>query len=210
DHDIKNHWHAHLKKGLAKTDIQPTTTSGSSSNGNSDDTTAVNGAVPKTDARYSKPPQFEHKRQRSALALLLNKLATRVTQRLGPLRPPQTLQPMPFKDNSIFFNPFSSGTVLETTPESGNAFDGVALNDIIASEFSLLSCVDGFNDWRNNNDKIVTREIQVENHSDSTTVDYYERLWDDDVIVDDDDDHMICYTMGFYDSNLFSSTDHSA
>ncbi|KAL4387460.1 hypothetical protein GQ457_09G022530 [Hibiscus cannabinus] len=153
DHEIKNHWHAHLKKQLAKTNIQPTTTSGSSSNKNSGDTTTVNATDPKTDTRCSKPQQFEHKRQRSASAVLLNKLATMVTQ-------------------------------------SGNVIGGVALNDIIASKFSSLSCVDGFNDRRNN---IVTREIQVENHSDSTTVDYYEGLWEDDLIVDDV--HMIFDTM---------------
>ncbi|KAK8510959.1 hypothetical protein V6N13_091241 [Hibiscus sabdariffa] len=189
DHEIKNHWHAHLKKLLAKTDIHPTTTSGSSSSGNSDGTT-VNPVDTKTDAECSKPHQSKPKKQRSASALLLNKLATRVTQCVGPLRPPQTLQPMPFKDNTIFLNPFSSGTVPETTPESGNVIDGVDLNDIIASEFSSLSCVD---DWRNNNDNIVTREIQVQNHSDSTTVDYYEELWEDDII--DDDVHMIFDTM---------------
>ncbi|KAK8510960.1 hypothetical protein V6N13_091240 [Hibiscus sabdariffa] len=163
--------------------------SGSSSSGNSGDTTAVNAAEPKTDTRCSKPQQFEHKRQRSASALLLNKLATRVSQCVRPLRP------MLLKNNSIFPGPFSSGTVPETTPESGNVIGGVALNDIIASEFSSLSCIDGdgFNDRRNNNGNIVTREIQVENHSDPTTVDYYEGLWEDDLIVDDV--HMIFDTM---------------
>ncbi|KAK8510961.1 hypothetical protein V6N13_091238 [Hibiscus sabdariffa] len=216
DHEIKNHWHAHLKKRLTKTDLHPTTTSSSSSSGNSDGTT-VTVADPKTGKECAKPQQSEHKRQRSASALLLNKLATRVTQCVGPLRPPQTLQPMPFNGKGIFFHPFSSYTAPETsdnditdsltTPESGNTIDGSVLNDIIASEFSSLSCVDG----QNNNDKIGTREIQVENRSDSTTVDHYEGLWEDDEIVDDDH-HMMFDTvgsLGFFYSNLFSSTDDS-
>ncbi|KAK8481504.1 hypothetical protein V6N13_037646 [Hibiscus sabdariffa] len=170
DHEIKNHWHAHLKKRLATTDIHPTTTSGSSSTGNSDGTTVDT----KTDTECTKPQQSEPKKQRSASALLLNKLATRATQCAGPLRALQTLQPMSINGKGIFSNPFSSCTVPETTSESRNAIDEGILKDIIASEFSSLSCVDGPNDRRNNNDNIVTREIQVHNHR---IVDYYEGLW---------------------------------
>ncbi|GMI69892.1 hypothetical protein HRI_000658500 [Hibiscus trionum] len=182
DQEIKNYWHAHLKKRLAKTDIHPKITSGSSSSGNSDCTT-VTSADPKTQ-------QSEPKRQRSASALLLNKLATRVTKCVGA----QTLQPMPFNGNNISIHPFLGCTVPDTpdndiagsltTPESENVIDEGVLNDIIASEFSS----------QNN------KEI----HSDSTTVDYCD--------VSFDDDHMIFDTvgmgsLGFYDCNLFSLAD---
>ncbi|GMI69893.1 hypothetical protein HRI_000658600 [Hibiscus trionum] len=188
DHEIKNHWHAHLKKRLLKTDIHPTITSSSLSSGNSD---------PKTDTECSKPQQSEPKQQRSTSALLLNKLATRITQCVGPL------QPMPFDGNHMFFHPFSSCTTPETDVTDSFTTSEFR-NDIIAPKFSSLSCADELNEAQSNNNNIVTREIQVDNYSDSTTVDYYEGLWDHDVIVDDDDHHMNFDTLGFYDSNLFS------
>ncbi|XP_039048767.1 transcription factor MYB28-like [Hibiscus syriacus] len=207
DHEIKNYWHAHLKKRLAKTCIDPTTTGRSSSSG-----TTVTAANPKTDTECVKPQPSEPKTQRSASTLLLNKLATRVTQCVG------LLQSMPFNGNGTFSQPFSSCAAAQssdnnitdslTTPETGNAIDEGVLNDITASEFSSFTCVDGINDWHNNNDKFLTGEIQVDNQSDSVTVNYYEGLWDDDAV----DDHMIFDTvgsLGFYDSNLFSSSDVS-
>ncbi|KAE8660098.1 MYB122 protein [Hibiscus syriacus] len=207
DHEIKNHWNAHLKKHLPKTRIDPTTTSGRNSRGNT-----VTAAGPKRDTECAKPQPSEPKTQRSASAVLLNKLATRVNPCVGPLRPPQTLQSMPFQ-------PFSSCTVppssdnnfidMLTKPESEKAIDEGVLNDIMVSEFSPYTCVDVLNDWQNNNESVITGEIQVDNHRDSTTVNYHERLWDDDVI----DDHMSFDTvgsLGFYDSDhLFTSRDDS-
>ncbi|KAE8711822.1 MYB122 protein [Hibiscus syriacus] len=173
DHEIKNHWHTHLKKRLPKTRIDPTTTGGSSSSG-----TTVTATGPKKITECAKPQPSETKTQRSASALLLNKLATRVTQFVGPLRVPQTLQ-------SMSFQPFSSCTVPPSssdnnftdslsTPETGKSLDEGVLNDIMASEFSSLSCVDGLINWKNNNESVVTGETQVDNQSDSTTVNYYE------------------------------------
>ncbi|KAE8711823.1 Transcription factor MYB34 [Hibiscus syriacus] len=207
DQEIKNYWHAHLKKRLPKTRIDPTMTTG----GSSSSSTTVTAGGTKTDTECAKQQPSEPKTQRSATALLLNKLATRVTQCVGP--------PRPFNGNGTFFHLFPGCTAPQssdnnnitdslTTPESGNANDEGVLNDIMACEFSSLSCFDELNNWQNNNESVVPGAIQVANHTDSTTVNYHEGLWDDDAI----DDHMIFDTvrsLGFYDSNLFSSSDDS-
>ncbi|GMI78199.1 hypothetical protein HRI_001489200 [Hibiscus trionum] len=194
DQEVKNYWHAHLKKRLANTSVDPETSIRSSSTVN-----------PQTESECAEPTT-----RRSASALLLNKLASRVTQCIGPLRASQILQqPMPFNAD-IFCDPLSSCTAPETSAhwaDNNNITDSVTLpesegvsDDIMASEFAALSCVDQLNDWENSS--TVSGQIH--------TV-FYDGLWDDDVIVDDDD-HMIFDTEGsleFYNSNLFTPADDS-
>ncbi|XWS60515.1 hypothetical protein CRYUN_Cryun07bG0042400 [Craigia yunnanensis] len=114
DNEIKNYWNAHLKKRFANMGIDPEThkpvgtTPGASSSGNS------NTSVVNTDpmiiheesatAQESEPTpqQPTSSRSTSASALLLNKLATRVTtlQCVDPLRAYQRLQPISFKSTT--------------------------------------------------------------------------------------------------------------
>ncbi|KAK8630174.1 hypothetical protein V6N13_078980 [Hibiscus sabdariffa] len=224
DNDIKNYWNSHLKKRLANTDVD---LKSSSSRGDSD-CINVTAADPTTHSECAKPTT-----PRSASALLLNKLANRVTRSIDPLQVSQTLQqPRQFNSNGdaensdMFCHPFSSCTVSESSvspadnnkyntdslvvPESGNAIDECFFNDIIAYELN-----DGQN--CNNNTNVAGQvQVQVDNPSGSAAVDYYGGIWDDDVINDDDDDDdddMIFETarsLGFYDSNnLFGSIDDS-
>nr|QST87263.1 transcription factor MYB29 [Abelmoschus esculentus] len=211
DQEVKNYWHAHLKKRLPNTSVDPATVSRSSSSENSDATT-VTTVDPQTETESAKPTT-----RRSSSALLLNKLATRITQCIGPLRDSLTLQQrMPFIFNAnaegsdIFCNPSSSCTVPETPAhwednnsnsdsvrvlESVNAIDEGVSNEMVASEFASLSCVDELKDWQNSS--TVSTQINVDDYSDSTATGFYEGLWEDDVIVDDDgDDHMIFDTEG--------------
>ncbi|XVE56904.1 hypothetical protein DITRI_Ditri04bG0048000 [Diplodiscus trichospermus] len=110
DNEVKNYWNAHLKKRLANMGIDPVThkpvgaTPGASSSANSY-TTVVNidpiiihkenATAEESEPRLQQP---KSSRSTSASALLLNKLATRVTtlQRIDPLRACQRLQPMSF------------------------------------------------------------------------------------------------------------------
>ncbi|KAK8686193.1 hypothetical protein V6N13_125220 [Hibiscus sabdariffa] len=216
DHEVKNYWHAHLKKRLVNSDVYPAADDSSSSGGNSNITT-FGTADPLTETECAKPQQSEpttqHSGSGSATALLLNKLATRVNQCIGPPRASQTLQQlMAFNVNGnsensdILCHPSSSCTVpvpesSALWAESGNAIDEDVSNDIMASEFASLSCVDELNDWQNNSTE--SGKIQVDN---------YGGLWDDDMI-DYDDEHMNFGTVGspleFYNSKLFTSTDDS-
>ncbi|KAH1114782.1 hypothetical protein J1N35_008160 [Gossypium stocksii] len=210
DNEIKNYWNAHLKKRLANMGADQVTVSGAASSSGNSDSNAV------TDTECAKP-QSEATKQRSASALLLNKLATRVTQCVGPLQASQTLQQptMPFnggaENSDIFCHRLPSSTPESTSwadnnnicnsltmPECGttNAIDerdssssaGV-LNDIVASEFASLTCVDELSDWGNTNYSIEPEEVQID-YSDSMTVGYG-GLWDDDVIVVDDNDYTV-------------------
>ncbi|XWS47999.1 hypothetical protein CRYUN_Cryun13aG0034200 [Craigia yunnanensis] len=109
DNEIKNYWNAHLKKRLANMGIDPVThkpvgtTPGASSSGNSN-TTVVNTdpMIIQEDETAEEteptPQQPTSSRSTSASALLLNKLASRVTtlQCVDPLRACQRLQPMSF------------------------------------------------------------------------------------------------------------------
>lgn len=186
---------------------QVTVSGANSSSGNS-----YSNAV--TDTKCAEPQQSEPTKQRSASALLLNKLATRVTQCVGPLRASQTLQQptVPFnggaENSDIFCHPFPSCTTSWadnnnisdslTIPECGttNAIDegdsscsaGV-LNDIVASEFASLSCVDELSDWGNTNYSIEPGQVQIDNNDSMTAG--YGGLWDDDVIVVYDDDYTV-------------------
>ncbi|XP_052479492.1 transcription factor MYB122 isoform X1 [Gossypium raimondii] len=211
DNEIKNYWNAHLKKRLANMGADQVTVSGAASSSGNSDSNAV------TDTECAKPQQSEPTKQRSASALLLNKLATRVTQCVGRLRASQTLQQptMPFnggaESSDIFCHPLPSSTPESTSwadnnnisnsltiPECGttNAIDerdssssaGV-LNDIVASEFASPTCVDELSDWVNTNYSIEPEQVQID-YSDSMTVGYG-GLWDDDVIVVDDDDYTV-------------------
>ncbi|KAL4363061.1 hypothetical protein GQ457_04G016300 [Hibiscus cannabinus] len=202
DHEVKNYWHAHLKKRLVNSDVYPAADDSGSSGGNSNITTFAT-AGPLTETECAKPQQSEPTTQHSATALLLNKLATSVNQCIGPPRASQTLrQLMAFNVNGNaensdrFCHPSSSCTVPETSAlraESGN--------DIMASEFASLSCVEELNDWQINS--TGSGKIQVDN---------YDGLWDDDVI-DYGDEHTNFGTvgspLGFCNSKLFTSTDDS-
>ncbi|XVF11896.1 hypothetical protein REPUB_Repub08aG0066700 [Reevesia pubescens] len=92
DNEIKNYWNAHLKKRLANMGIDPVTHK---------PIRTMPSASSTTGAQESEPtPQkpTSSRSSTSASALLLNKLAARVTtlQCVDPLRACQTIQPMPF------------------------------------------------------------------------------------------------------------------
>ncbi|XVF50093.1 hypothetical protein PTKIN_Ptkin04bG0066900 [Pterospermum kingtungense] len=107
DNEIKNYWHAHLKKHLADMGIDPVThkpsgtTPVASCSANSNTSTVVNTdpmIIHESTAQESErtPQQPTSSRSTSASALLLNKLASRVTKlqsTVDPLRACQILQP---------------------------------------------------------------------------------------------------------------------
>ncbi|KAL4311625.1 hypothetical protein GQ457_01G048610 [Hibiscus cannabinus] len=219
DNDIKNYWNSHLKKRLANTDVDLKTASTTSSRGDSDCINAT-AADPTTHPECAKPTT-----PRSASALLLNKLATRVTRSIDPLRVSQTLQfnsDGDAENSDMFCHPFSSCTVPESSvspadnnkynndslvvPESGNAIDDCFFNDIIAYELNDVQ-----NSSNNNNNNVAGQvQVQVDNPSGSAAVDYYGGIWDDDLINDDDMIFETARSLGFYDSNnLFGSIDDS-
>ncbi|XP_022736247.1 transcription factor MYB41-like [Durio zibethinus] len=115
DNEIKNYWNAHLKKRLVNMGIDPVThkpvgtTPGASSSENSNNTVVNTDPMiiheENATSKESEPPQQPtSSRSTSASALLLNKLATRVTTLqcfdLDPLRAFSSLQPMSFNGNT--------------------------------------------------------------------------------------------------------------
>ncbi|XVF09039.1 hypothetical protein REPUB_Repub07fG0056100 [Reevesia pubescens] len=156
DNEIKNYWNAHLKKRLANMGIDPVThkpvgsgtTPGASSSGNSnivvdnDESMTPNESATAQESEPT-PPQPTSSRSTSTSALLLNKLATRVTilQCVDPLR--ACLQPMSFNTTGngganstesadIICHPTSTAPDTVLSPESaeyGNTRDDVGISD---------------------------------------------------------------------------------